>query len=182
MIVLVSLRVGTTAPHAPMKMAEGAQSGPMLLAMVEFVMSISPSVWKIAPPCQPVDGVAADRAVYNVEGAQGANAATNISGCISADRAAQYLWSIEEAIDAAARPAGVVVRHTAVDQVELGAIAVIDSAATLPEISGIRLHGIFGDDHMIECQRSVIDDAACQAASRNPLRRSDILPWQWFLH
>src|SRR5436309_7849465 len=27
----------------------------MLLAIVELAISIAPSVWKIAPPCQPVD-------------------------------------------------------------------------------------------------------------------------------
>src|SRR5512139_2536069 len=54
MIVLVSLRVGAAALNDPTKIAEGAQSGPILLAIVELVISIAPSVWKIAPPCQPV--------------------------------------------------------------------------------------------------------------------------------
>src|SRR4029078_600413 len=54
MIVLVSLRLGMTALNEPMKIADGAQSGPILLAIVELVISIAPSVWKIAPPCQPV--------------------------------------------------------------------------------------------------------------------------------
>src|SRR5688572_6317551 len=56
MIVLVSVRVGTKLPpNWPMKSVEGAQSGAMLLAIVELVMVMFPSVWKIAPPCQPVD-------------------------------------------------------------------------------------------------------------------------------
>src|SRR6266508_133155 len=55
MIVLVRVSVGTKPPpNWPMKIADGAQSGPMLLAMVELVMVMLPSVWKIAPPCQPV--------------------------------------------------------------------------------------------------------------------------------
>src|SRR5215207_9669743 len=55
MIVLVSFRLGIAGLKEPMKIAEGAQSGPMLLAMVELMISIAPSVWKIAPPCQPVE-------------------------------------------------------------------------------------------------------------------------------
>src|SRR6266511_2218466 len=55
MIVFVSLRLGTALLNEPKKIADGAQSGPMLLAIVELAISIAPSVWKIAPPCQPVD-------------------------------------------------------------------------------------------------------------------------------
>src|SRR5829696_5048876 len=55
MRVFVSVRVGAGPPKEPLKIAEGAQSGPLLLAMVELVIVILPSVWKIAPPCQPVD-------------------------------------------------------------------------------------------------------------------------------
>src|SRR5512140_345556 len=54
MMVLVNLRLGVTAPHSPRKIAAGAQSGAILLAIVEFVITISASVWKIAPPYQPV--------------------------------------------------------------------------------------------------------------------------------
>src|SRR5687768_2786180 len=55
MIVLVNFSEGIAALKEPMKTAEGAKSGPMLLAIVELVISIAPSVWKIAPPCQPVE-------------------------------------------------------------------------------------------------------------------------------
>src|SRR5512144_3112015 len=55
MMVFVSVSVGAGPPKEPLKIAEGAQSGPLLLAMVELMISILPSVWKIAPPCQPVD-------------------------------------------------------------------------------------------------------------------------------
>src|SRR5689334_22225561 len=55
MIVLVSFRLGLAALKVPMKTAEGAQSGPALLVIVELRISIAPSVWKIAPPCQPVE-------------------------------------------------------------------------------------------------------------------------------
>src|SRR5580765_8299401 len=56
MIVFVRVSVGTKLPpNWPMKIADGAQSGPILFTIVEFTIVISPSVWKIAPPCQPVD-------------------------------------------------------------------------------------------------------------------------------
>lgn len=53
-MLFVSFRLGTTALNEPMKIAEG-YSGPTLLAIVELLISIAASVWKIAPPCQPVD-------------------------------------------------------------------------------------------------------------------------------
>src|SRR5688572_17457369 len=56
MIELVSVRVGTKLPpNRPMTSVEVAQSGSMLLSMVELLIAMFPSVWKIAPPCQPVD-------------------------------------------------------------------------------------------------------------------------------
>src|SRR6185436_2667807 len=54
MMVLVSFRLGTAPLNEPRKTAEAAQSGPMLLAIVELRISMAASVWKMAPPCQAV--------------------------------------------------------------------------------------------------------------------------------
>ena len=47
--------VASAGPKVPTKMADGAQSGPMLPTMVELRTSITPSVRKMAPPYQPKD-------------------------------------------------------------------------------------------------------------------------------
>ena len=54
-MVFVSLRLGLALLNEPRKIAEGAQSVPTLLAVVELPICRAPSVWKIAPPCQPVE-------------------------------------------------------------------------------------------------------------------------------
>ena len=57
----------------------------------------------------------------------------------------------------------------AVDQVERGAITVIDTAAALPEVPGIGRHGVLGDDYMIQRERAIVENAACKLRSHSHL-------------
>ena len=77
-MLLLSVSVGLPAVKVPTKMPPAVPPGDVLSAIVELTMCITPSVWKIAPPCQPVEVLPLIVLLMIVHIAQRAQAAAHI--------------------------------------------------------------------------------------------------------
>lgn len=106
--------------------------------------------------------VAVDAAVDDGDVAQRAQPAGHIGGHLIAHRAArQRHHGVEVGVDAAGPAAGII-RDGAVDEVQRCPVAILDAAATLPEVAGGGGHGVIDHSDMVEGEIPVVQDAARQ--------------------